>query len=99
MRRTDSSRIGSPALPSVRDRTTRRGTRWRIGVAAYARGRPRDLPGTTVVDRKHDRLVLDVDATTDVDDVLMAARAAGSVTMFQVGSRSLAERFRKVVDQ
>ncbi len=56
------------------------------------------LQGVRVAERRHDRLVLDVDPGVDVDEVLMAAREAGSVRLFQVGNRSLAERFREAVD-
>jgi ABC-2 type transport system ATP-binding protein len=55
------------------------------------------VPGTTVIERRNGRVVLEVERDGDEQRVLDAARAAGRVIHFSAVEPTLADLFRQAV--
>lgn len=71
----------------------------RNGDGRWAKDLQADLQGVTVVeDQTQGGVLLSLDASTDEQDVLAAARDAGRVTHFGFAQRSLNELFREVME-
>jgi ABC-2 type transport system ATP-binding protein len=78
-------------------RSSGRDHRYQIEVAGATGDWAGGLPGTTVIERRNGRVVLEVERDGDEQRVLDAARAAGRVTHFSAVEPTLADLFRQAV--
>jgi ABC-2 type transport system ATP-binding protein len=78
-------------------RSSGRDHRYQIEVAGTTGDWAGGLPGTTVIERRNGRVVLEVERDGDEQRVLDAARAAGRVIHFSAVEPTLADLFRQAV--
>ncbi len=78
-------------------RSSGRDHRYQIEVAGASGDWAGGLPGTTVIERRNGRVVLEVERDGDEQRVLDAARAAGRVIHFSAVEPTLADLFRQAV--
>jgi ABC-2 type transport system ATP-binding protein len=78
-------------------RSSGRDHRYQIEVAGTTGDWAGGLPGTTVIERRNGRVVLQVERDGDEQRVLDAARAAGRVIHFSAVEPTLADLFRQAV--
>jgi len=74
-----------------------RGRKYQVEVAGAPTDWAARLPGTSIVDKRNGRLVLELGEGADEQALLDAARAAGRVTHFSAVEPSLADVFRQAV--
>jgi ABC-2 type transport system ATP-binding protein len=78
-------------------RSSGRDHRYQIEVAGTTGDWAGGVPGTTVIERRNGRVVLEVERDGDEQRVLDAARAAGRVIHFSAVEPTLADLFRQAV--